>query len=404
MTLLACQTAASVTAVNQLEVRFGEWSVPVNIGPPLNTADNDSYAILSEDGLTLYFTSDRPGGFGGDDIWVSRRATADSPWGTPVNLGPNINTSAADSLAVLNHNERVMYFHSTRPGGCGLGDLWKSRRADTDEDDWSVPENLGCVVNTAAVEIAPAFFVDDETDQKSLYFGSNRAGGIGDFDIYQTFLQKDGTFGPGVLVPGLSSPKRDTRTFVRRDGREVFITSDRDGGNGLIDLWVSTRDNPSNPWNEPTNLGAVVNSSADDGSPFLSRDNKTLYFFSARPGGFGKRDIWITTRSKLHAAFPFATGITFDRPRVSVGSSYTATFTGDNLTDKTYFDVRFRPPRGTADEVVWNAQQGISAEHTVVSTGALGVWTVTGVRAHQDINDHSGAFVPVSATITVIFP
>jgi hypothetical protein len=283
----------------QATTTFGEWSQPINIGPPLNTEYNDNYAVVTKNGLSIYFTSDRPGGFGGDDLWVSKRESVDSPWGDPENLGPIVNTQYADSLAVLDSSEHIMYFHSSRPGGCGEGDLWMSRRRGrVTDDNWSSPVNLGCIINTSATETAPAFYEDEETEQATLYFGSNRPGGIGDFDIYQSLLEEDDSFGSGVRVPELSSPKRDTRTFVRKDGREIFITSNRDGGVGLIDIWVSTRENPSATWSVPVNLGALVNSSSDDGSPALSKDGTTLYFFSNRPGGHGQRDIWFTVRNK----------------------------------------------------------------------------------------------------------
>src|SRR3989442_8393823 len=72
---------------------FSEWSPPVNLGPAINSTFNDDGPALSKDGLSLYFRSDRPrGGMGGNDIWVSQRASRESPWGEPVNLGPTVNT------------------------------------------------------------------------------------------------------------------------------------------------------------------------------------------------------------------------------------------------------------------------------------------------------------------------
>ena len=275
---------------------FGEWSPPVNVGPPLNTAYNDNYAVLSRNQLTIYFTSDRPGGFGGDDLWFATRESVDSLWEEPQNMGAAINTDAADSLAVLSSNEHVMYFHSTRDGGYGQGDIWMTRRRNK-HSDWEEPTNLGRVLNTPAVEIAPAFFKDPETEQATLFYGSDRPGGIGDFDVYASPLGEDGSVGPGMLVCELSSTGRDTRIFIRKDGLEAFVTTNRAGGQGRIDIWVSTREMLSDPWSVPVDLGRPVNSEFDDGSPWLSRDGTTLYFFSTRPGGgYGKRDIWYTTR------------------------------------------------------------------------------------------------------------
>jgi hypothetical protein len=276
---------------------FGDWSAPVNVGPPLNTPDNDNYAVLSKDGLTLYFTSDRLGGLGAEDLWFATRESVDSPWREPRNMGSPINTAFADSLPFLSSNEHVLYFQSTRPGGCGQGDIWRTRRKNK-HSDWEPPTNLRCVLNTSAVETAPAFFEDPETEQTWLFYGSNRAGGIGDFDVYASPLGEDGSVDPGILVREFSSPGRDTRIFIRKDGLEAFITTNRAGSEGL-DIWVSTRDKLSDPWSGPINLGYPVNSQSDDGSPWLSKDGTTLYFFSTRPGGYGGRDIWYTTRAKI---------------------------------------------------------------------------------------------------------
>jgi len=264
----------------------------------VNTQYNDTYAILSRDELTMYFTSDRPdGGLGGDDLWLTTRSSRDDAWEGPQNMA-SLNSTAADSLAVLSSDEHVMFFHSTRTGGCGLGDIWMTRRHNRRSQEWDPPINLGCVVNTAATEIAPAFFETPEAGQITLFYGSNRPGSQG-FDVYASPVGEDGYFGPGVLVPEFSSPGRDTRIFIRKDGLEVFITSDRTGGQGLIDIWTSTRDMLSYPWPTPINVPSPVNSASDDGSPWLSRDGTTLYFFSTRALGYGQRDIWYATRVKI---------------------------------------------------------------------------------------------------------
>ena len=169
---LASYVAAAGSSPQSTEI-YGEWSSPINVGPPVNTEYNDMYAILSRDELTMYFTSDRLGGVGGDDLWFTTRESGDDAWGEPQNMRA-LNTSAADSLAVLSSDEHVMFFHSIRPGGCGAGDIWVTRRHNRRSEEWDPPINLGCVVNTAATEIAPAFFENPETGQVTLFYGSNR--------------------------------------------------------------------------------------------------------------------------------------------------------------------------------------------------------------------------------------
>jgi len=148
---------------------------------------------------------------------------------------------------------------------------------------------------------APTFFHDRKTGITSIYFNSiSRTEGPGDFDIYVSTQRENGTFGPAKVVRELSSPKRDTRTAIRNDGLEMFLTSNRDGGFGLIDLWVATRESTSDVWSTPTNLGPTINTAYNDGGPALSCDGTTLYFYSERPGGSGGRDLYVTTRHKLH--------------------------------------------------------------------------------------------------------
>src|SRR5262245_16342003 len=196
---LLAYTATPNTARRSAET-FGGWSSLINVGPPVNTEYNDMYAILSRDELTMYFTSDRPGGLGGDDLWFTTRASLDDPWGDPQNMAP-LNSTAADSLAVLSSDEHMMFFHSTRQvGSCGAGDIWITRRHNKRSQQWGAPVNLGCVVNTAATEIAPAFFEHPETEQVTLFYGSNRPGSQ-DFDVYASAVGEDGYFGQGVLVP-----------------------------------------------------------------------------------------------------------------------------------------------------------------------------------------------------------
>ena len=283
--------------------RFSDWSAPVNLGQVINSGLNNQHPAISKNSLSLYFSSDRAGTFGKLDIWVSQRPSLDDPWGTPQDLGPNINSAANDLAPNLTPDGHFLYFHSERPGGCGpagTADLYVSHRRDKHDDfGWEPAVDLGCTINSPYPDAGPTFFHDRETDTTILYFTSTRPGGPGDFDIYVSTQDEDGNWGPGVLVPELSSPFRDTRTTIRRDGLEMILSSGRPGGVGSEDLWVATRDETEDPWSAPVNLGPIVNSPFFDGAPALSRDGTTLYFFSERPGGFGKRDLYVTTRTKL---------------------------------------------------------------------------------------------------------
>jgi hypothetical protein len=299
----ATRLAADVAAEEPLA--FGPWGAPVNLGKTVNSDSNDQHPSISKDGLSLYFVSNRPGGIGGNDIWVTQRATLHDAWGTPRNLGRPINTESSDFAPDLTIDGHHLYLNSNRPGGCGGSDLYVAERRDKDDDfSWRAPRNLGCTVNTTYDEAGPTFFEDPKTGAQTLYFTSlNRPGGLGDFDVYVSTRSGDEeAWGPGVNVTELNGPYRDTRTAIRRDGLEIFLSSDskgRIGGNGSQDLWVSTRATTRDRWSTPVNLRKPVNSPAFDGAPALSFDGTTLYFFSNRSGGFGGNDLYVTTRTRL---------------------------------------------------------------------------------------------------------
>ncbi len=267
--------------------RFSDWSAPVNLGPPVSTLltgspseGADFNPFISRDGLSLYFASDRPGGFGGFDIWVSERPSVSDPWGEPQNLGPNVNTPSTENSPALSPDGRRLYFQSDRPGGFGKLDLYVSeRRRKRDNLAWQAATNLAGNIDTLFDEFSATLFEDDETGTTTLYFTSNRPG-VGGNDIYASILNDDDeeeTFQPAVLVPELSTPDNDGSLVFRRDGLEVIHSASRPGSIGGNDLWVRTRASTSDPWSPPVNLGPVVNTQFQENRPALSRGGTELY-------------------------------------------------------------------------------------------------------------------------------
>ncbi len=271
----------------QAVAKYSGWSTPVNLGPTINSASDDALPSLSKDGLSLYFTSNRPEGVGGFDNWVSQRGDVNAPWGPPVNLGAVVNSVADDAGPALSRDGHWLLFHSTRAGGLGGFDLMASWRQHTNDDfGWQTPVNLA-VLNSAGNDVGATYFEGEEGGTAELYFGSNRQGGIGLVDIYVSHLSADGTFGPPVLVPELSSPLNDQRPAISHDGREIFFHSNRLGSVAdSNDIWVSTRPTVFDPWTTPVNV-EEINTAASETQPTISSDNMTLIITSGPPGRTG---------------------------------------------------------------------------------------------------------------------
>ncbi len=255
----------------------GIWrSTRTNLGPAINTRYNEGGPSISPDGLSLFFVSDRPGGCGGHDIWVARRETKSGPWGQPENLGQTVNSSSNDGSTSMSADGLELYFASNRrPGGYGSEEIWVSRRSKKG-NPWGQPENLGSIVNAPSFDWRPSI----SADGLSLYFDSRRPGGLGGPDIWVTKRAslEDPWEKPVNLGPPVNSSFQEGAVSISADGLALFFISNRPGGYGLHDIWMTWRSTTHDSWNTPINLGPTVNTSSREGSPGISADGLELYF------------------------------------------------------------------------------------------------------------------------------
>ncbi len=153
--------------------RFGEfsdWSEPVNLGPSINTEFNEMHLAISADELSVFLATDRPGGFGGLDLWVAQRPNRHADWGPAQNLGPNFNTSLVDFCPYLSSDGHWLFFCSNGFGGFGGEDLFASFREDTGDNlGWQEPFNLGEGVNSELDDGDPNVYVEPETGAVTMY-------------------------------------------------------------------------------------------------------------------------------------------------------------------------------------------------------------------------------------------
>lgn len=275
--------------------RYSDWSTPEKL-TAVNSALLEFPNDISRDGLSLYFQ--RGTGLAvAEDIWVSRRPSRESPWGAPDRLPDTVNSAFNDRAATLSPDGHWLFFASDRPGGQGGFDIWASRRRHVHDDfGWQPAVNLGAPVNTSATESGPTFWKDEEAGSIAMYFVSSRPGGPGAEDIYLSVWNPDGSFTTPELVPELSSSASDQRPYIRRDGLEIFLHSNRPDSVGAFDVWVATRASTRDVWSIPLNPPSL-NTAAADVTAVLSRDRRTLFIGSNRPGAEGA-DVYISTRTK----------------------------------------------------------------------------------------------------------
>lgn len=207
-----------------------KWSFAKNIGEPINTPNHNSNLALSADGNTLFIFNDE----GGGDIYYSERVNGQ--WGEPIPLPGIINSSFEEKSVSISSDEKTLYFSSNRPGGFGGLDIYKATKDS--KGQWSNVKNLGPKINTDLDDDGP--FID--YDNVTLYFSSKGRKGMGGYDVFKA------TFDPNA-----------------------------------------------NDWSEPENLGYPINTPDNDIYFVSSKDSKRAYYSSVREDGMGYTDIYMIT-------------------------------------------------------------------------------------------------------------
>ncbi len=220
------------------KTKSGKWTEPQNLPGVINSEFWESSPCLSPDKRDLYFSSNRTGGFGGKDIWVSHQ-NANGRWTEPVNLGPVINTSSDEGCPFIHADNQTLYFNSNGHAGYGATDLFLSRKKD--DFNWSTPQNLGYPINT----------IDDEgslivaSNGKTAYYASDGADTKGGLDIYSYQLPDSSRAAKTLWVNGKVFDKKTgeglpslVELFEVNSSRMVSRLQTDENGHYLITLPV----------------------------------------------------------------------------------------------------------------------------------------------------------------------
>lgn len=269
-----------------------------NISDPINTENQEYVPVISSDESVMIYTYTGPNSTGGlmddefnpdpdgyyyEDVFISHRLG--TQWLTPESIGSNINTKNHDaSIALSADGQKLFIFHSTEKDG---GDIYMSVLKG---EIWGVPEPLGPNINTKFWEGSCSLSADEQT----LYFASERLGGLGGRDIYVSKKMPDGSWGVAEnLGPAINTNYNDDSPFIHPDGITLFFSSEGHTSIGGYDVMYSIM--KGGKWGEPINLGSPINTPEDERFYVLTADGEHGYFSSDRKGGKGQQDIYSVT-------------------------------------------------------------------------------------------------------------
>ncbi len=252
-----------------------ECGEPEILPEPVNSEHSEAGPALSPDGLTLLFSSDRPGGEGDSDLWTARRSALGEPWGDPVNLGPPVNTPGGQNNPALSPDGTLLVYGANAAGNY---DLWAAEAAG---DGWSDPWRIEELASDA-LENKPAL----TPDGAALYF--KRSDSSLDADVWFAARQGEGWSDP-VLVPGINDDRSQTDPAFSPEG-DVLFFAQGDDTEAPADIHYAVPDGDGG-WRDVRMLPGVNQAGARDEAFTMGPDGSEALFVSDRGEG-GDRDIY----------------------------------------------------------------------------------------------------------------
>jgi outer membrane protein OmpA-like peptidoglycan-associated protein len=320
--------------------KTNEYTEAVNLGPPVNTPQNEGAATFSQDGQFVIFTAcDREDGFGNCDLYASMLNGKN--WSTPVNLGPGVNSPEWDTQPCLSHDGKTLYFVSLRPGGLGESDIYTTTLLPNGR--WSKPKNLGAPINTPGREFNPFISADGQT----LYFSSDYHLGFGETDVFMSRLDPEKGWGEPInLGHPFNSPGEEQGMVINTAGTHGYFSSSRDSEFGMNDIYMFELDPRIRPKPVPFLRGLVVDSITN--APLGAR----VMLVDVDLGDTIRRVNSNTSTGKFLCSIPFERdyAASVSAPGYAFHSQ---AFTLKNLKDQVNYDLTIRlKPLAAGTEVV----------------------------------------------------
>ncbi len=266
-----------------------------NLGDNINTEHNEYGAVISADESVIVYTSRRPGSTAGkidpslnehfEDIYIAYR-DENGEWIKANNVGEPVNTNNHDANSGLSADGQKFIIYLGKNNG---GDLFESR---LEGDIWSKPESLGKNINTDYHEPSACYSPDGRT----LYFVSDKPGGKGGHDIYISRLDEKGKWGKAESIgDAINTPFEEEGVFMHPDGKTLYFSSQGHSSMGGYDIFKSIYDETTKTWGTPMNLGYPVNTADDDIFFVISASGRHGYYTSMNKDSRGLRDLYVIT-------------------------------------------------------------------------------------------------------------
>lgn len=269
--------------ISQDTSKFRKVKSIENLGTAINSNKDEVFPYLTNDQAILFYTR-RDAAKDDDDLLFSKYEN--NKWKSSSNLGSSFNTRAPEGMSTLVRDGKMMYFTACqRDGVYGYCDIWEAELNSTKVNN--VKPIVG-YANSEKWESQASISCDGST----LYFASDREGGLGGIDIWKSTKDADGHWSdPMNLGPKINTSKDEEAPFISNDGKTLYFSSTGHLGMGKQDIFVSFMGD-GGYWGDPVNLGPPINTAYWEFGFFISADGKTGYFASDRPDGFGGMDIY----------------------------------------------------------------------------------------------------------------
>ncbi|QQR91357.1 MAG: PD40 domain-containing protein [Myxococcales bacterium] len=268
---------------------YGPFSVPINIGGGVNTTGGEWDPALSSDGLILYFAGERSGTLGDGDLWMATRQTSSGSFSSVTNLTALNTANATEGSPTLWGSGLEILYDTWQTWGLE-GTIVHAARQNLQSDFAPVNDAIFSNINDAnSVQLAPWL----SEDGLLLVYTSDEGG---DFELWQsTRSSTSEAFQTPTSLDSLNGIAGGFAPALSKDGLTIYFGSSRAGGVGDDDIWSASRSSVNGTFSTPS-LVPNVNSASTDGVPYISDDGLTLLFTSFRAGGQGGADIWQATR------------------------------------------------------------------------------------------------------------